>query len=286
MLRARSLFMTALKTKLLAAGLLAAVSNVAVRANETDPEWIIDPVPFEQRTTRLFEISVHRYVPEAGTGRILERRYLLTAEGTLARSGDFPVPVAVTIPETAFGKLLVAGSAWLAYGQLGPQALANFRLVNDLEPIDIAGRWHFEVARSTEARGNVGEIPNLATRGEVRPGSPVIGGFYVEGRTRTVLVRAIGPGLAQFGVTNALAAVRLQLFRYDAPIATNDDWAVNPAYRTLVAQASARAGAFPLEPGVRDAAMVMTLAPGVYTVHAGSLGIAAGTVLLEIYPLD
>ncbi|MBI5689969.1 MAG: hypothetical protein HZC55_07690 [Verrucomicrobia bacterium] len=264
--------------------MLAAAGSQAASAAEY--EWLVDPVPFEQRSTRLAEISVHRYVPEAGTGRILERRYLLTAGGLLARAGDFAVPALVTVPEEAFDKLLVSASAWLAYGQLGPHALANFRLVNDLMPIDVAGRWHYEVALSAEANGNVGRVPNLSSRSEVALGAPLVGGFVVEGASRTVLIRAVGPGLRQFGVNNALAAVRLELFRGDLRLGAHEDWSASPAERLLVERATQRVGAFPLVPGSRDAATAVTLPPGNYTVHASGRNGTGGAVLLEVYLLN
>lgn len=273
--------------KNLPAYLLAATCWVGVApiaATAAEPDWTVDPVPYDQRTTRLFEISVHRYVRSAATGRVLEQRSLLTASGLFARSTDFEVPVAVTIPESAYNKVLISASAWLAYGQLGPKALANFRLVNDLEPIEIAERWHYEVALSADARGNVGHVPNLSSRGEVTPAAPLVSGFVVEGRSRTVLLRAVGPGLRAFGVTNALAAPRLELFMGNLRLEANEDWSANPAQRAQVEAATARTGAFPLAVGSRDAATALTLPPGAYTIHAS--GAASGAVLLEVYLLN
>lgn len=264
----------------------AAAGFAAPAARAAEPDWLVDPLPFLERRTRLPEIAVHRYVVRATDARVLERRYLFTAGGLLAPAGDFEVPVGVTIPEAAFDKLLIPASAWLAYGRLGPQALANFELVNDLTPLVIADRWQYEVRRAANAHANVGTVANLSTLAEARPGTPAIAGFVVDGRARTVLVRAIGPGLAPFGVTNPLAALRLQLFHDELGLASNDNWATNPAHATLVTRAAERAGAFPLQTGFRDAALAITLNPGTYTVHAVSLGTATGAVLLEIYPLD
>lgn len=263
-----------------------AVAAIAPFARAEEYEWTVDPRPYSERTTRLVEIAVHRYVPQGGGGAVLERKYLLTASGLLARSGDTPVPAAVTIPEKAYDKLLVRASSWLAYGQLGPQALANFELVNDLEPIDIAGRWHYEVRVAPGANGYKGAVPNLSTRAEVTPQGRVFGGFVITDMPRLVLVRAVGPGLAQFGVTNALPSVRLELFNYDTVIAANEDWAVNPSYRTQIESAAQKAGAFPLTPGTKDAAMAIILAPGTYTVQARGVTPVSGSVLLEVYLID
>lgn len=270
---------------LLGAALLSGTAALAA-AVDYDYEWTLDPRPFSERRTKLAEVAVHRFVPQAGTGVVLERRYLLTASGLMSPIEDRPVPASVTIPARAYDKLLISAASWLAYGQLGPKALENFRLVNDLDPIDIAGRWHYEIRVAPGARGYVGHVPNLSTRAEVTPATPAIGGFVIEDTSRLVLIRAIGPGLTQFGVGNALPSARVRLFRSDVPIATNDDWNVNPAYGTQVAAAAARAGAFPLSAGNKDAAIAMILSPGTYTVHASGATPASGSVLLEVYLLD
>jgi hypothetical protein len=96
----------------------------------------------------LAEVAVHRFVPQAGAGVVLVRRYLLsvlTAGGLMSPIEDVAVPAALTIPERAFGKRLTQASVWLAHGGLGPKAWANFELANDLDPIDSAGRSHFEI---------------------------------------------------------------------------------------------------------------------------------------------
>ena len=53
-----------------------------------------------------------------------------------------------------------------------------------------------------------------------------------------------------------------------------------------LAGAFAAAGAFPLDPGSEDAALIVTLPPGGYTVAVSGTGGAAGNALLEIYDLD
>jgi hypothetical protein len=278
---------TVLNVRRLRAGVVAAISAFSLSAAlAQEPDWMLDPRPYAERTTRLYEIAVHRFVPEAATGVVLERRSLLTATGLIARVEDARVPASVTIPEAAYNKLLVSASTWIAYGRLGPQALANFRLVNDLEPIDIAGRWHYEVALAERPRGNVGAVPNLSSRGEVTPTAPLIGGFVVEELPRRVLIRAVGPGLLPFGVGNALTAAKLQVYLGDLRLIANEGWSDSAPQRTLVEAATAEAGAFPLAVGSKDAAIVHILPPGAYTAHASGATPAAGAVLLEVYILD
>ncbi len=112
-------------------------------------------------------------------------------------------------------------------------------------------------------------------------GSGVTMGFVVGGGgPRTVLVRAVGPGLAAFGVGGLVADPRLELFNgAAASVATNDNWGGTPA---LTAAFSA-VGAFALEAASRDAAIVASLPPGSYTVQVGGVGGATGVALVEVY---
>jgi hypothetical protein len=51
----------------------------------------------------------------------------------------------------------------------------------------------------------------------------------------------------------------------------------------VLTEATARAGAFPLTTDAKDAALLTTLAPGSYTVHASGAGGASGVTMLEVY---
>lgn len=106
-----------------------------------------------------------------------------------------------------------------------------------------------------------------------------IAGFVVSGSTpKPVLIRAIGPGLAQFGVAGALPNPRLQIYSGAQLVAENDDWTDTPAMRTL----RERVGAFALTAGSRDAALIVTLAPGAYSAHVVASG-GQGVGLVEVY---
>ncbi|MEY2881967.1 MAG: hypothetical protein RLZZ15_4347, partial [Verrucomicrobiota bacterium] len=109
-------------------------------------------------------------------------------------------------------------------------------------------------------------------------------GFVIDGTSsKTVLVRAVGPTLGAFGVTNALADPQVALYgtaSATTPIASNDNW----GGEANVAAASTASGAFALANATsKDAALLVTLAPGTYTVRVSGVGGATGTALLEIY---
>jgi len=53
-----------------------------------------------------------------------------------------------------------------------------------------------------------------------------------------------------------------------------------------VAATSPVVGAFPLAANSKDAALVLQLTPGSYTVQVSGVGTLTGTVLVEIYDAD
>ncbi len=125
-------------------------------------------------------------------------------------------------------------------------------------------------------------LVNVSARAQVGAGGDIlIAGFVVGGTTaRTVLIRAIGPGLAVFGVTGTLADPRLQLFSGPVVIRENDNWG-GDAQLTSV---GASVGAFALsDSSSRDAMLLVTLPPGSYTAQVAGVNSTTGVALVEIY---
>jgi len=124
---------------------------------------------------------------------------------------------------------------------------------------------------------------NLSSRGSAGTGDDTqIVGFVVgAGSDKQVLVRAVGPSLGNFGVDNALADPALVVFDADGnEMGTNDDWVADD-----VAEAMSTAGAFALEDGSADAALLLTLPAGAYTAQVVNDSGAAGVTLVEIYEI-
>ncbi len=121
-------------------------------------------------------------------------------------------------------------------------------------------------------------LRNLSARGRLAPGASLIVGFVIEGTTDLpVVLRAIGPTLVNFGVGNTLPDPQITLYADKTVIATNDNWAGDDG-RAL--------GAFPLPEQSKDAALAITLSPGIYTAHVSASAVSSspdGIVLLEIY---
>ncbi|MBI5768497.1 MAG: immunoglobulin domain-containing protein [Verrucomicrobia bacterium] len=141
-------------------------------------------------------------------------------------------------------------------------------------------------ATSSAARVNV--VPRVVSYSArlLIDGDGALGLFTIEGSVaKKVLLRAVGPGLAPFGLTG-LGDPKLELFDSTGNlIAVNDDWSVGVDPDSIPATTAA-VGAFALSPGSKDAAIVRTLAPGTYTVRALPATGAAGLGYLELHDAD
>jgi cyclophilin family peptidyl-prolyl cis-trans isomerase len=124
---------------------------------------------------------------------------------------------------------------------------------------------------------------NVSVLKQISAGSSLTTGFVITGASaKTVLIRAIGPGLAPLGVAGTMADPQLTLFNSaSAVIATNDDWGGDPQIRTV----GTRVGAFDIaNASSKDAILLVTLAAGSYTARANpASGTAGGTAIVEVY---
>lgn len=143
-----------------------------------------------------------------------------------------------------------------------------------------------EIYDADTAHPATSRVTNISTRGQVGAGDALIAGFVITGDVRKrLLIRAVGPTLSSFGLTGLLADPRIEVMSGTTAIATNNDW-TETASVSQVTTTSPIVGAFPLNAGSRDAALVLQLAPGSYTVQVSGAGTSTGTVLVEIYDAD
>ncbi len=160
----------------------------------------------------------------------------------------------------------MSGMAWWGH-HLSASAAAAINIPNVLngwKPDEAGDRVH---------------LLNVSTRAFVQDGDSVeIGGFIVGGPdAKKVVLRGIGPSLAQSGIADPLSDPRLTLFDSAGNIlVVNEGW--TSQHDELVA-----AGLAPDHE--RDSAMVATLAPGAYTVMLESSSQSPGTGLFELYDL-
>jgi hypothetical protein len=127
-------------------------------------------------------------------------------------------------------------------------------------------------------------LRNVSTRGRVTSGENIlIAGFISRGAGPTgnsgrFIIRAIGPSLANFGVTEPLQDPVLTIYDSNRNvIVTNDNFG-------SAADAAAIAAVGLAPTSANESAVLLTLAPGAYTAHVTANG-AGGIGLVEIYEL-
>jgi hypothetical protein len=162
---------------------------------------------------------------------------------------------------------------------------ASYNVTLDVPGTPATGAF---TATATDPAGNTSEFSaafrtkllNISTRMQVLTGDNVpIGGFIVTGISpKRVMVRAIGPSLAAFGVTDALADPTLELHSPDGSVVSNDNWK-----DTQEAEIEAT-GLMPTND--LESAIVQSLAPGGYTAVVHGKDGTTGIGLVEAYDLD
>lgn len=152
------------------------------------------------------------------------------------------------------------------------------------------GQWRWPISAAAQAtagqyRSSAQSVnanvvfENLSTRGLVGQGdSQMIAGFVIKGTApKRVIVRALGPSLADFGVLGALGDPVLKILDGQTVLASNDDW------QSTQAAAITSTGLAPVHP--RECAIVLDLAPKAYTAIVSGSGGTSGIALVEVYEL-
>ena len=123
-------------------------------------------------------------------------------------------------------------------------------------------------------------LTSISARGLVQVGDGVmIAGVAVQSGSKNVLVRALGPTLAGFGISNPLANPTLELHDANgALISSNDNWK-----STQQAEIAATGKA---PPNDLESAIMRTLAPGNYTAIVRGVNNTSGVALVEVYALN
>jgi len=133
-------------------------------------------------------------------------------------------------------------------------------------------------------------LANLSTRALVQTGDNLmIGGLIIQGtEPKSVILRAIGPELSQYGVPNAMADARLELHDGNgALIASNDNWQttiIGGIITSNQVQDIQNTGHAPEDSG--ESAIIANLAPGNYTAIVRGVNNTTGAALVEVYDLN
>jgi FtsP/CotA-like multicopper oxidase with cupredoxin domain len=179
------------------------------------------------------------------------------------------------------------GASEIQNAGLGPVMSSESALVQSLAPgsytLMVSGKSAstgiglveaYDIAQSANST-----LANISTRGSVGVHDEVlIGGFILGGTgSAKVVIRAIGPSLANFGIAAALPDPTLTVYdRNGSALATNDNW-VEDANATTIQ-------AYHLNPSkLMESAVYLELAPNNYTAIVRGVSGATGTGLVEIY---
>jgi alkaline phosphatase len=160
------------------------------------------------------------------------------------------------------------------------------RLSNPYTSVTVVGASAANFSAPSGQRTASNRLINLSTRGQVGTGADVmISGFVLNGTaSHRLLIRGVGPELSRYQLQGVLADPVLRLFNSaGTEVARVNDW--SEGGEAVIAAANAAVGAFTLTSGSKDAAMLVTLPPGRYTVELSGHQGATGRALLEVYEL-
>jgi hypothetical protein len=142
-----------------------------------------------------------------------------------------------------------------------------------------------EVYDTERPEQGTARLANISARAYLGSGETLISGFVISGDTRKkVLIRAVGPSLANYSITNYVFDPKFDVMSGSTVLVSNDNWSGGPS--GTVGLAGASVSAFPLNANSTDAALVVELSPGAYTVQASGVNGSSGIILLELYDLD
>ncbi len=164
------------------------------------------------------------------------------------------------------------------------------------DPSGATGVALAEIYDATEnPQADYQRLINISSRGQVGGGENLlIGGFVVTGNSpKRVLIRGVGPALTPLGVSAVLADPALKLYQAGVVVAQNDNWETpvvvstsqTAATAATLREASGIVGAFALPAGSKDAALIVTLAPGVYSAAVSGVDASTGIALVEVYEI-
>ncbi len=253
------------------------LTNLSVRAELSSERDLTAGFVVEGGEGRLLVRAVGQgLAPFVGSGHVLaadpSMRAYDSRETVLAENDDWSGSNEIRTAMSSVGAFsLEAGStdAVMDLAVEGPNTIVAHTSASGLALAEL-----YDLASGS------GRLVNLSVRYSVGQGAAaLVAGFVVEGApTVRVLIRGIGPTLSRWGVPGVVSDPRIELFdRNQTSIATNDNWS-DADLATMAA-----VGAFALDAGSADAALVVDLPPGPYSVVLSGVEGASGEGLIEVY---
>jgi hypothetical protein len=141
----------------------------------------------------------------------------------------------------------------------------NYQIIHEIQP------------------GQKDAVANVSNRGLTGSGErTLISGFIVTGgEPRNVVVRALGPSLSSSGIQQFVTNPRLDVYQGSNVIGGNKDWK-----KDLRADELAQKYPSLVPSNDNEAAMLLTLLPGTYTLQGLSEDGTEGVMILEAYDVD
>jgi sugar lactone lactonase YvrE len=197
-----------------------------------------------------------------------------------ANAGNTPAIVAASSQAGAF-QLSPTSADSVIFTTLAPGAYtAIVSSANGSQGVALVEVYDLSAAATGQKLFN---ISTLATAGG--GDNTLIAGFVVYGSVpKRVLIRAVGPGLLQLGLSGVLAQPQLVLIKDNVTVAQNTGWGTSPD-ATAIAAVAVQVGAFPLVAGSGDSALIVSLAPGSYSAMVVAPNGTSGTAIVEVYEL-
>jgi len=227
-----------------------------------------------------------------------DKRVIVRAIGPSLQQFNVPNPLANPVLELrgSTGMLIASNDNWKQTQQALIES-THLAPTNDLESAIVATLQPGAYTAIVSGQGGAGgiglvevydldlaaasKLANISTRSFVQTGdNRLIGGFILGGNggATNVIVRAIGPSLTQFGISDALADPTLELRDSNgALILADDNWQDDPNQAAQIT-ASGIAPSNPLE-----SAISTSLLPGAYTAIVAGKNGGTGIGLVEIY---
>ena len=271
-------------------------------------QWQKDGVPISG-ATRASYLRTNLQAADAGAyAVVVANAQGSVTSGSAAITVVLPVPPVITTPpvtqtvtEGGEARLAVTATgpaltyAWRKEGVALPGATAAQLELRNVQ-LSQAGAYSVTITNSAGSvespavrltvnrAANPGRLVNLSVRTPLAVADEVLSMGYVVGGggtagSKSVLIRAVGPGLTAFGVAGALRDPRLETYAVQARTGGNDNWGGGAALR----EAFAAVGAFPLANDSLDAALTATVSPGDNSVRISGAAGATGEVLAEVY---
>jgi streptogramin lyase len=295
------------------------LSNAAGSSTSADGTLTVAGAPVNigppTGSARIINLSVRSYVgtgaSEVTVGFVINgsgaKQMLIRADGPALTA--FGVSGVLTNPQltvfnssnatvdsdTAWGGSATLSNVFAAVGAFALQPTSADSAIFDTLPsgaytaqiAGVNGSTGIALAELYDADGGdpSTRLVNVSSRALSGTGSAVLtAGFVIGGSgTETLLIRGIGPGLTQYGVTGVLATPSVTVEdSTGATVGSNTGWGGGA---TLTA-AFAQAGAFALQPNSADSALLITLPAGSYTVQVAGTNNSTGIALVEVYEMQ